>query len=64
MRYVAGSVIGLTGVAYVVLEYVPSIEPPQNMRYVRCRRSSGSPDSDITTGMQMLAGAENKFDSA
>ncbi len=34
MRYVAGSIIGIVGVAYVVLEYIPSIEPPQNMRYV------------------------------
>ncbi|KAI0106266.1 Golgi apparatus membrane protein TVP15 [Nemania sp. FL0031] len=31
-RYVAGSVIGLTGVAYAALEFVPSIEPPANMR--------------------------------
>jgi hypothetical protein len=28
-----GSIVGLIGVAYVVLEFVPSIEPPQNMRY-------------------------------
>ncbi len=27
-----GSIIGLIGVAYVVLEFIPSIEPPQNMR--------------------------------
>jgi hypothetical protein len=27
-----GSVIGIIGVAYVVLEFIPSIEPPQNMR--------------------------------
>ncbi|RWA10053.1 hypothetical protein EKO27_g5065 [Xylaria grammica] len=31
-RYVAGSIIGLTGVAYTALEFVPSIEPPANMR--------------------------------
>ena len=31
-RYTIGSVIGLIGVAYVALEFVPSIEPPQNMR--------------------------------
>ncbi|TRX98734.1 hypothetical protein FHL15_000076 [Xylaria flabelliformis] len=31
-RYVAGSIIGLTGIAYVALEFVPSIEPPANMR--------------------------------
>ncbi|KAJ2997167.1 hypothetical protein NUW58_g740 [Xylaria curta] len=31
-RYVAGAIIGLTGVAYTALEFVPSIEPPANMR--------------------------------
>ncbi len=29
---VAGSIIGIVGVGYVVLEYIPQIEPPQNMR--------------------------------
>ncbi|KAI1416724.1 COPI associated [Hypoxylon sp. FL1857] len=32
LRIIAGSVIGLIGVAYVALEFVPSIEPPANMR--------------------------------
>jgi hypothetical protein len=27
-----GSLIGIIGVAYVALEFIPSIEPPQNMR--------------------------------
>ncbi|TVY30184.1 Golgi apparatus membrane protein [Lachnellula hyalina] len=27
-----GSVIALVGIAYIALEFVPSIEPPQNMR--------------------------------
>lgn len=27
-----GAIIGLVGVAYVVLEFIPSIEPPANMR--------------------------------
>lgn len=31
-RYIAGSIIGAVGVAYCVLEFVPSIEPPANMR--------------------------------
>ncbi|KAI1184800.1 Golgi apparatus membrane protein TVP15 [Nemania serpens] len=31
-RYVAGSIIGFTGVVYAALEFVPSIEPPTNMR--------------------------------
>lgn len=32
LRIIAGSIIGLIGVAYVALEFIPSIEPPQNMR--------------------------------
>lgn len=29
---VAGSIIVIVGVSYVILEFIPSIEPPQNMR--------------------------------
>ncbi|KAI0875856.1 Golgi apparatus membrane protein TVP15 [Hypoxylon argillaceum] len=32
IRYVAGSIIGAVGVVYAALEFVPSIEPPANMR--------------------------------
>jgi hypothetical protein len=32
MLKVFGSLIGIVGIAYVALEFVPSIEPPQNMR--------------------------------
>jgi len=32
LRIIAGSIIGLVGVSYVGLEFVPSIEPPENMR--------------------------------
>jgi len=32
INIVFGTIIGIIGVAYVVLEFVPSIEPPQNMR--------------------------------
>jgi len=31
-RILASSVVGLTGVAYCALEFVPQIEPPSNMR--------------------------------
>ena len=31
-RYVSGAIIGVVGVGYVVLEFIPSIEPPENMR--------------------------------
>jgi len=33
-KYVVGTIILLIGIGYVVLEYIPSIEPPANMRYV------------------------------
>jgi len=32
-KYVVGTVIGVIGIGYIVLEYIPSIEPPTNMRY-------------------------------
>lgn len=32
LRIIAGSIVGLIGVAYVALEFIPSIEPPANMR--------------------------------
>lgn len=32
LRIAAGSVIGLVGLGYAALEFVPSIEPPSNMR--------------------------------
>ena len=31
-KYVAGSLVALIGIAYIALEFVPSIEPPANMR--------------------------------
>lgn len=32
IRIVAGAAIAIIGLGYCVLEYIPSIEPPQNMR--------------------------------
>ncbi|KAH6635153.1 Golgi apparatus membrane protein TVP15 [Chaetomium sp. MPI-SDFR-AT-0129] len=32
LHIIAGSIVGLIGVGYVALEFVPSIEPPANMR--------------------------------
>ena len=29
---IAGVAVAVVGVTYVVLEYIPSIEPPENMR--------------------------------
>ena len=31
-RIIPGTLVGIVGIAYVVLEYIPSIEPPANMR--------------------------------
>lgn len=32
LRIIAGSIIGIVGLGYIVLEFIPSIEPPANMR--------------------------------
>jgi len=32
LRYIAGSIIGITGLGYCALEFAPQIEPPSNMR--------------------------------
>ncbi|PYH83815.1 hypothetical protein BO82DRAFT_372934 [Aspergillus uvarum CBS 121591] len=32
LRYVAGSLVGFIGLGYIALEFIPSIEPPSNMR--------------------------------
>ena len=30
--YIAGTIVGAAGLAYIALEFIPSIEPPANMR--------------------------------
>ncbi|KAI1657964.1 COPI associated [Daldinia decipiens] len=32
LRIIAGSIVGLVGLGYIALEFVPSVEPPANMR--------------------------------
>ena len=32
IRIIVGSIVGIIGLGYVVLEFIPSIEPPENMR--------------------------------
>jgi hypothetical protein len=32
LKMIAGSIVGIIGLGYVALEFVPSIEPPPNMR--------------------------------
>ncbi|KAK7187522.1 hypothetical protein DPSP01_003799 [Paraphaeosphaeria sporulosa] len=31
-RIIPGTIVGVVGLAYIVLEFIPSIEPPANMR--------------------------------
>jgi hypothetical protein len=33
-RIVPGTLVGIVGIGYAALEFIPSIEPPANMRYV------------------------------
>jgi hypothetical protein len=39
-NYIPASIVALIGLSYVALEFVPSIEPPANMRYVASTRSA------------------------
>lgn len=34
INYIPAAILALIGVSYIALEFVPSIEPPANMRYV------------------------------
>jgi hypothetical protein len=34
-RIVPGTLVGIVGIGYAALEFIPSIEPPANMRYVQ-----------------------------
>jgi hypothetical protein len=48
-RIIPGTVVGIIGIAYAVLEYIPSIEPPANMRYVtRCVKSTDSEANNVS----------------
>lgn len=33
LKWIAGSLVTAVGAGYVALEFIPSIEPPANMRY-------------------------------
>lgn len=39
-QYIPGGLVTFIGIAYVVLEYVPSIEPPANMRWVENKQET------------------------
>jgi len=34
INYIPAAIVAFIGLTYIVLEFVPSIEPPANMRYV------------------------------
>lgn len=38
-RYISGGLVALVGIGYIILEFVPSIEPPANMRYALLRQT-------------------------
>lgn len=54
-----GSIVGIIGIGYVVLEYIPSIEPPANMRFVTAQLFASTWLTNLTA-MLMLDGAPNK----
>lgn len=37
-NWVPAALVAVTGLAYIALEFVPSIEPPANMRYAMLMR--------------------------
>jgi|TARA_R110002003_G_scaffold595_7_gene20751 hypothetical protein len=58
-RIVPGTLVGIIGIAYAVLEYIPSIEPPANMRYVvDCRPAQTSAANDPCSDADAGWGAE------
>jgi hypothetical protein len=58
--------VGIVGVGYVALEFIPSIEPPANMRYVLAGATTTFAVEILTwsTAMPMPAGAPNKSNRA
>jgi len=41
-KYTAGSIITFIGIGYAVLEFIPSIEPPANMRFAKPNTITGA----------------------
>jgi hypothetical protein len=57
-RIVPGTIVGLIGIGYSVLEYIPSIEPPANMRFVPTRLGCSSHTDDDRSDADAGWGAE------
>ena len=52
-NYIPAAIVALIGLVYIALEFVPSIEPPANMRYVPLALICGDGfgmDTDISQG--------------
>ena len=58
-----GALVALIGVVYIGLEFVPSIEPPANMRYVELWNVEHSTSFILTrlSGMRIMAGAPSRY---
>jgi len=64
-RIIPGTLVGVVGIGYAVLEYIPSIEPPANMRYVESVVRHTRFSSGLTLiGMRTLDGAPSRFRDA
>jgi len=60
-KYVVGTIILLVGIGYVVLEYIPSIEPPANMRCVDGNVHMARTNADThVLGMRTGVGARSR----
>jgi len=66
-NYIPAAIVAFIGLAYIALEFVPSIEPPANMRYVSLvfKHEGGSrTDTDIYSGTPTQAGAPSRSKKA
>jgi len=58
---VVGSIVGIIGIAYMILEYIPSIEPPANMRYGLRTTGRLGVRLIMATETQMPDGVQSRF---
>lgn len=52
--------IGIIGIGYMILEYIPSIEPPANMRYYMPVAEDLGAELIVTIGTRMPDGARSR----
>jgi hypothetical protein len=63
-RIVPGTIVGIIGVGYAALEFIPSIEPPANMRYVQVVSMASILYTNNVPATPTLGGVLNKFKPA